>query len=73
MKNKRQLHTDILYIVTSIDHVVESVFEGQLDGTLMTFKHYQTNNIDVTVEYPLEAMKTHNSLEIQSTWRCDKL
>jgi hypothetical protein len=45
VKNKRQVHIDILYIVTNIDHVQESVFEGQLDGGLMTFKHYQTNNI----------------------------
>jgi CRISPR/Cas system-associated endoribonuclease Cas2 len=73
VQNKRQVHIDILYIVTNIDHVQESVFEGQLDGGLMTFKHYQTNNIHVTVEDPLEAMKAHNNLKIQSTWRCDKL
>jgi hypothetical protein len=39
MQNKRQVHIDILYIVTRIDHDQESVFEGQLDGGLMTFKH----------------------------------
>jgi hypothetical protein len=53
MQNKRQLHIDILYIVTNIDHIQESVFEVKLDGGLMTFKHYQTNNIPVIVDDPL--------------------
>jgi hypothetical protein len=59
--------------VTNIDHVQESVVEGQLKGGLMTFKHYQTNNIPVTMEYLVESMKAHSSLNIQSIWRCDKL
>jgi len=73
VKNKIQVHIDILYIVTIIDHVEETAFEEKLDGGLMTFKHYQTNNIHVTVEGPLEAMKEHNKLNIQITWRCDML
>lgn len=73
MQNKRQVHIDIIYIVTSIDHFQKIVFEGQLDGGLMTFKHYLTNNIPVIVDDPLETMKTHSSLKIQSIWRCDKL
>ena len=39
--------------MTNIDHVKESIFEGQLDGGLMTFKNYQTDNIPVIVDDPL--------------------
>jgi hypothetical protein len=39
VQNKRQVHIDILYIVTNIDHVHESVFEGKLYGGLMTLNH----------------------------------
>jgi hypothetical protein len=59
MQNKRQVHIDIIYVVTINDHVQESVFEGKLDGGLMTFKKFQTNNISVTMEDPLEVMKAH--------------
>jgi hypothetical protein len=38
---------------------------------LMTFKKFQTNNISVTMEDPLEVMKAHKWLKIQSTWNMD--
>jgi hypothetical protein len=38
VQNKRQVHIYIIYIVTNIDHVQESVFGGQMEGFFMTFK-----------------------------------